>query len=226
MEEYSAFHKQNSGLTLEYTTIPYDFTDYPTYTDGDGDQRPTKALLEALTARVTKKYGKYGADHVKLLIHEDNWKSDPPGPGNGIWGTNWSYVYGTFHVQYCRWDKDNPANTFGTINHEDDHTYDALCATEIGINIAPILNVSNYDAQTTHGDRANGGKNAYHGYIRYQENAKKLKVLAPYLQAAYRKRQERHVEEIRGMQKTVINLLEKVVYLYRQLINKKDGVPR
>jgi hypothetical protein len=170
--------------------------------------------------KVTKKYGKYGTDHIKLLIHEDNWKSDPEGSG-GIWGTSWSYVFGNFNLCYDRWDKDNMANSFGTINHEDDHAYDSIIHTEIGIKIETILGIEDYDDQTTHGGRFTTLP-AYHGYIKYKENAPKLKKMAPYLQAAYKKRLERHTETINGMQKTIIGLLEQLVYLYRQRINKKS----
>ena len=226
--EYSKFHRDNSGVVFSYDLIPFDFRDYPTYSDADGDQRPTEVFLKKLTGQVSKEYGQFGTDNVKLLIHEDNWKSDPPGPNNGIWGTNWSYVYGTFHVQYCRWDADNPANTFGTLNHEDDHTYDALVKVELGINIASILGVSNYDKMTTHGGRPDDTKLAWHGYIRHKENAEKLKVLSPYLKAAYAKRLERHratrLGKITGLQNRIITLLGMLKYQLEMNRHKKDGV--
>lgn len=225
--EYKNFLRDTSGAIFTYDLIPYDFSDYPTYLDADNDERPTPAFLKSLSDRVTKEYGQFGTDNIKLLIHQDNWKSDPPGAA-GIWGTNYSYVYGTFHLQYCRWDKKNPANSFGTINHEDDHTYDALVKVELGININPILGTKYYDAETTHGDRDNGGKNALHGYIRYQENADKLRTLSPYIKAAYAKRLERHkattMGQLTSAQKTVIPLLEKLAYQLRMRLNKKDGV--
>lgn len=219
LTEYKQFHKDTSGLDLSFTTLEWDFKDYPTVPDTDGLQRPTHEFLKDMTKRVEDKLGKYATDHIKLLIHEDNWKSDQPGEGNGIWGTSWSYYYGNGNLCYDRWDKDNIANSFGTINHEDDHAYDSIIKTEIGVDINPLLGVKNYDAQTTHGGR--DVKPAYHGYIRYKENADKLKILAPYLKSAYAKRLERHVEEIKGKQRTIISLLEKVIYLYRQKLNKK-----
>lgn len=225
--EYAEFHKQTSGLTVTHDLIPFDFSTYPTYTDGDGDERPTVSFLRQLTDRVTKEYGEYGTDNVKLIIHQDNWRSDPVGP-TGIWGTAWSYVFGTFHVQYCRWDKSNPANSFGTINHEDDHSFDALIKVELGVDINPILGVTNYDKMTTHGGRPDATGTAYHGYIRYKENAGKLKVLSPYLKRAYAKRLERHnathMGKVTGLQKGIIGLLTKLKYQLAMNQNKKDGV--
>lgn len=220
LTQYTAFHKKTSGLSPTYVTIDYNFSDYPTVLDSDGDDRVTDKFMNELVAIAETRYGKYGTDNIKLLIHLDNWKSGKTATRKGIWGTNFSYKYGVYHVQYLRWDDKNIANSFGTFNHEDDHSYDALIQTEIGVDVRPILGVANYDRQTTHGQAP-----AYHSYIKYQENADKLKVLGPYLKAAYAKRLERHTEAVKGKQRTIISLLEKLVYLYKQRLNKKDGNP-
>lgn len=221
LKEYSAFHKKHSGIVLENLIEEYDFKNYPTVIDQDGDDRPTDTWVTGLKDTAEAKYGKYGFDNIILMIHQDNWKSGRTATRRGIWGTNWSYKYGPYHVQYCRFDKKNPANSFGTLNHEQDHSYDALIQTEIGVDVRPILGVKNYDQQTTH-----GGAPAYHGYIRYQENAAKLKVLAPYLKAAYQKRKERAEKDIKGTQRTIISLLEQVVYYMTRLNNQKNGNPK
>ena len=57
-------------------------------------------------------------------------------------------------------------------------------------------------------------------YIRWKDNTDALAMIAPDLRAAYQKRRTMDT------QKQVIGLLEKVVVLYRALLNKKDGVPR
>lgn len=224
-KDYKDFHKKNSGVEVTNLVLDYDFKNYPTVLDSDGDDRPTDALLRSLVALGEEKYGKYGFDHLTLEIHQDNWKSGKTATRKGIWGTNYSYRYGPYHIQYNRWDNKNLANSFGTINHEDDHAYDALILTEIGVNVNPILKVENYDRNTTHGQPI-----AYHGYVRYQENAQKLKVLSPYLIAAYAKRVKRHEEELKkqitGLQKTVVSLLEKLVYQLQQKLNQKNGNPQ
>lgn len=216
-KDYAAFIKKTTGIEVTYITMEWDFSRYPTMLDGS-IPRPTSQFLSAMCEQVEKKYGKYGSDHIELLIHEDNWQSDSD-TMKGIWGTSWSYIYGNGNLVYNRWDRDNIANSFGTRNHEIDHSFDSLIKTEIGIDINPVLGVRDYDAQTTHGGRT--VKPAYHEYIRYKENEAKLKVLAPYLQAVYKKRLERHTEAIRGMQITIIGLLEKLVYLYKQKLNQK-----
>lgn len=220
LKEYTAFLEQ-FGISPTFWTIEKDYTDYPTILDTDGDDVLRPNFLQDLANEVTAKYGDYGTDNVVTLIHEDNWKSGKTATRKGIWGTNYSYKYGKYHIQYCRFDEGNIANSFGTLNHEIDHTFDALVQVEIGVNLNPILAVQNYDKYTTHGGKPDDEIHAYHGYIRYKENEEKLKVIAPYLIAAYKKRQEKYVEAIRGKQLTIIGLLEKLVYLYKQKIYKK-----
>lgn len=215
--EYRAFIKAYTGITPSFTFIERDFTNYPTVLDSDGDDIMRPAFLHEIADEVDTTYGAYGTDNIITLIHQDNWKSGKTATRKGIWGTNYSYKYGNYHVQYCRWDKKNPANTFGTINHEQDHTYDTLVKVEIGVDVNPILGVTNYDADTTHGGKAP------HKYIRYDENAAKLKVLAPYLKAAYAKRLEKHTDSIRGKQLTIISLLEKLVELLKARRYQKNG---
>jgi len=227
--DYIAFLKKYAGLAPVFWTVPHDFSDYPTFVDTDGDSVIRPAFLQDLADKVTAHYGKDAVDNIITLIHEDNWKSGKTATTKGIWGTNYSYRFGNYHVQYCRWDKDNQTNTFGTLNHEQDHTYDALIKVELGIDINPILGLQNYDLQSTHGSK-NSALPAYHAYIRHKENADKLKVLAPYLQSAYQKRLNRHTEALRGrvvgLQKTIISLLEKLIYQLKMKQNQKNGNPK
>lgn len=228
-DEDSWFWERFAGIKPQYWVIDYDFSNYPVEPDSDGDARPTKTFLKELTDDVYKAYNKDGTDFVMLLIHEDNWRSSGElyeqfkkkhgiTKKNGIWGTNYSNVYHNYHVQYCRWDRDNLANVFGTLYHERHHALDALIATELGININPILGVTAYDRGITH-----GGEEPWR-YIRHKENTASLEKMSPYLKQALAKRQARHDEYLNGQRKTIIKLLEQVVYLYRQWINKKDGV--
>lgn len=220
ISDYSAFIKKNTGITCIFWVVDRDFTDYPTVLDTDGDDVMRPAFLKDLAKEVTAKYGDYGTDNVITLIHSDNWKSGKTADRRGIWGTNYSYRYGHYHVQYARWDAKNPANTFGTINHEIDHTFDALIRVELGVDVHPILGVSVYDTDVTHGGIAP------HKYIRYKENAAKLKVLAPYLAAAYAKRQEKHTLYIKGLQNTALGLLEQLVTLWKERLYKTNGVKK
>lgn len=223
-----AFWQKFVGVTPQYWIIDQDFTDYPVEPDYDGDARPTHSYMKILTDEVFQKYSKDGTDFVMLLVHDTNWKSSGKlfeqfkkqrgiKKEKGIWGLNQSNVYHNYHVQYCRWDK-NPVNTFGIIYHERHHALDALIATELAINVKPILEVKSYDTGITH-----GGETPWK-YIKHQENTNSLIKLAPYLQQAFKRRQDRHAEYIRGQKLTIIGLLQKLVYLYRQNLNKKDGV--
>lgn len=133
-EEDVAFWEKHIGVTPTYEVIETDYTTYPTYVDEDGDIRPTNVYLQSLNNVATKKVGDYGCDFILMLVHEDNWKSDTD-TTKGIWGTNFSYIYGKQCLDYCRWDKDNPANTFGTAYHERMHSFDAIIKVELGIDI-------------------------------------------------------------------------------------------
>lgn len=216
--EYAAFIKTNTGIDCSFWVVDRDFTDYPTVLDTDGDDVMRPDFLKDIAKEVTAKYSEYGTDNVITLIHSDNWKSGKTANRKGIWGTNYSYKYGPYHIQYCRWDAKNSANTFGTINHEIDHTFDALIQVELGININNILGVDAYDADVTHGGRSP------HEYIRYKENADKLKTIAPYLASAYRKRLEKHVAHVLGLNRTVVGLLETLLSLWKARLYKKNGI--
>ena len=194
-----------------------DYSDYPTYVDSDGDIRPTDAYLQSLTDKAVKRNGDFGYDFIMVMVHEDNWKSDTDHT-KGIWGTNYSYVFGKQCLDYCRWDRDNRANTFGTAYHERMHSMDAIIKQELGIDIAPILKVPKYDAYIVHG--AGDWE-----YIRYQENIEALAVMKPYLQEAFKKRKAKH-EEVLGLLGQVISLASQVVYLLQMRRNKKYGVTK
>ena len=193
-----------------------DYSNYPTYIDSDGDIRPTNSFLVNETDWVFNRYGKWGTDHVFILIHEDNWRSDPAGK-KGIWGTNYSNIYHGYQVHYCRYDRDNIANSLGTFYHELMHSLDALIATETGVNIAPLIPVENWDRSVVH------GQNYKFRYIRHKENIEVVDKIKPYLLTSYKNRANRHKEYV-GLMVDVVQLLQTMVVLLRQQLNRKNGV--
>jgi hypothetical protein len=215
-KEDTIFWEKYIGVTPTYEVIRTDYTTYPTFVDSDKDIRPTDAYLKSLNDIAVKRYGEFGYDFAMVMVHEDNWKSDTD-TTKGIWGTNYSYTFGKQCLDYCRWDKDNPANTFGTAYHERHHSFDAIIKQELGVNIEPILNVTGYDKSITH-----GGSFPWL-YIRHQENIDSLRIMKPYLQQAFQKRLDRHTEVL-GLMETVISLASKVIYLLKMQKNRKNGV--
>lgn len=211
-----AFWEKHIGVTPTYEVIETDYTTYPTYIDEDGDIRPTYDYLQKKTDEVVKKYGDFGTDFIMAMVHEDNWRSDTE-TTKGIWGTNYSFIYGKQCLEYCRWDKDNPANTFGTAYHERMHSFDAIIKVELSVDVNPLLGTTKYDAEIVHGGKAPWK------YIRHKENLDSLKIMKPYLQQAFAKRKERHEEVLTKMQ-TIITLATKVLYLLRMKANAKDGI--
>jgi len=218
-EEDTAFWQKYVDITPEYTVLKTEYSNYPTYVDSDGDIRPTNAYLQSLTDLVIAKNGQFGYDFIMVMVHEDNWKSDTDFT-EGIWGTNYSYAFGSQNLCYCRWDKDNRANTFGVAYHERHHSFDAIIKVELGVNIEPILDVQHYDREITH------GKGADWSYIRHKENTKSLEIMKPYLQQAFKKRKEKHDEFINGLLQTILNLATQLLYFLRKQMNAKNGIPR
>lgn len=214
----SLFWQQNLGIMPEYRMIEVDYSTYPTFTDSDGDIRPTNKYLQELNDLAIQRDGDFGTDFVMVMIHEDNWLSDTD-TTKGIWGTNYSYVFGKQCLEYCRWDRDNDANTFGTAYHERHHSFDAIIQQELGIDIRPLLGVQKYDHEITHGNNPNWK------YIRYKENLKSLAIMKPHLQNAFAKRREGE-REVLGLMEKIISLATQVIYLIKMKKNQKEGVSR
>lgn len=206
---FSNWMKQNAEIEPTFFNETRDLSDYPTRVDSSGTVRPTDAWLRSIGKDVHNRYSGEGTDHIVILIHEDNWKS------GRIWGTNWSNVYSGYQVHYCRWDRDNIANSFGTLWHEFHHSIDALCKTYEGVDVASLLDVHDWDADITH-----GGSSSF-DYIRYKENAASLIATAPYLRRAYAKRDAIYQQKV-GTMKKQIALLEQIIILLRQFFIKSN----
>lgn len=217
-KEFTALVKQYTDIVPTYFVQKQDYDVVPTEADGDGDLKPTKAYTTALIDQVSAKYGKYEVDSVVMLVHRDNWVF------KGIWGTNWSNVYYQYHVHLCRFDHKNIANSLGTLYHEWMHSLDALIATHTGVDVNDYFDetkcFAGWDLSCVHGNKTVACKETPYKYIRWKENTDALAMIAPDLRTAYQKRRTMDT------QKTIIGILEKVVVLYRALLNKKDGVPR
>lgn len=194
-----------------------DYSDYASFND-NGTQRPTTNYLKALNDQAVAKYGEWGFDFLVVMIHSDNWRSYDG--VRRIWGTNYSYIFGKQHLQYCRWDKRNAANTFGTAYHERHHALDALCMVDAGVNVNPILGVTNFDKQITHGESPDWD------YIRHKENTKSVKKIAPFIRRALDKRLERHIAMNNKKRNVLIPLLEKAVYLLKMKLNQKTSIQK
>ncbi len=217
-KEFTALVKQYTDITPTYFIERKVYTNVPTEADSDGDLKPANYWMKGLTDIVYKEYGTYGVDSVVMLVHRDNWVYD------GIWGTNWSNKYHQYHVHLCRFDNKNVANSLGTLYHEWMHSLDALIKTHTGVDINKYFKTTkcyvSYDDTCVHGNKFTGCKETTFKYIKWKDNTDALAMIAPDLRTAYQKRRTMDT------QKNIIGLLEKVVVLYRALLNKKDGVPR
>jgi len=214
LDDYADFIKTHTGIECEFYVERKDFSQVSTHVESDGDIKPTPAYRTALMKDVHNRYRDYGTDNVVMWVHEDNFLY------KGIWGQNWSYLYHKYSLQLSRWDKRNPANTFGTLNHEIMHSFDAVVSKELGIDLNKILGLE-YDKFIVHGGRPDKVNTTEWKYVRYQENTKALQIIAPYLRQAYAVRKEKHDKDI-GLMKQLVFLLTKLVGLLQLAVDKKN----
>ena len=196
LDEYSDFIKKHTDIDCTWWVERHDFSSVPTVPDEDGDLKPTREYRKELQSNVHNRYGDYGTDNILWWVHEDNFLF------KGIWGTNWSYNFYPYSLHLCRWDKDNPANTFGTLYHEQMHSFDMVIRKELGIEINEEF--IDWDSRVVHG-------NGPWDYIRYQENTKALEVIASRLKQAYDKRKETYLAPFKRVQKMIINILKRII---------------
>jgi len=85
LADYTKYLEDNAGLKPIFWTVEWNFTDYPTEIDTDGDDVMRPTFMKELSEMVELHYGKYGTDNIVTLIHEDNWKSGRTATRKGIW---------------------------------------------------------------------------------------------------------------------------------------------
>jgi len=201
LDDYADFIKEHTGIECEFYVERKDFSQVPTSPDSDGDLKPTRAYMKALEKEVHDRYRDYGTDNIIMWVHEDNFLF------RGIWGSNFSYFYHKYSTQLCRWDKDNSANTFGTLYHEQMHSFDRLVLEELKIDVNKLFGYD-WDAGAVHG----AGDWDYIGRRTGRENTEALKQIAPYVMSALKKRRAKHDKDI-GLLKKLIEVLSTLVSL-------------
>lgn len=200
LDEFSEFFEQHTGIKPEWYVEGYDFSRVPTVPDSDGDLKPTAQYRKDIETEVHKRYGDYGVDNIIMLVHEKHFTF------SGIWGSNWSYNFYKYSFQLCRWDKDNSANTFGTLYHELMHSFDTLVRKEVGGDPLNQILETDWDAMV-HG----ASPYKYIGRRTGKENTDALELAAPYLIDAFQTRKEKHFEPVKRVQKLLISLLQRIL---------------
>lgn len=228
---------EHTGITPVFFIEKTDYSSVPTETDSDGDVKPTLAYRKNMADEVFKRYQEFGTDHIIMLVHKDNWVF------KGVWGTNWSNLFHSYHFEMCRYDHDNMVNSFNTLVHEVLHSTDALIKTTVGVDINPIVEtflrkkytnkkeiIAYLDSKKFDWDRdlVHGNLTPPFGYIgraRTEWEATVgliLKQINHHIRASYSKRYKLYLENISLMEK-LISVAEKYLVLYRAVYNKKDG---
>lgn len=199
LDDYAEFIEENSGVKPIFWLQRKDFSSVPTSPDSDGDLKPTRQYRQTLANEVYSQYGTYGTDNIIMWVHEDNFLF------KGIWGVNYAYSHYKYCFQLCRWDKDNPANTFGTLFHEQMHSFDAVVKYETGFNVDTLFNF-HWDS-IVHG----AGQWEYIGRRTGRENTDALQAIRSHLQRAYKNRLDKHFAPLRTVQMRIITQLRLLI---------------
>lgn len=207
---YTRFIEKHTGIK------PVFYVEEQSYekTPKDGD-RIEKSFLKEMTDDIYERYNEFGVDHVIVLVHYDNWVFP------GIWGTNWSNVFHSYHVSLCRWDQ-KQANSFGTLYHEMLHSFDALIYTMIGVDVSKEMGID-WDKFIVHGGRPDKEGTTRWEWVNYKQNTEALEYVAPWLRDSYEKRRSLHEEHI-SLYKKLISIAQKLIVLLRKQQAIKDGV--
>lgn len=207
MAEFSLIYT-TVGITPVFHLEDFDYSHYPVVNHSGDAQIIDKQWLRKQTDAVYARWAEE-VDHVVFLIHEDNWRLD------GVWGWNLSGLYNGYQVQICRFDRDNNANSLGTLYHEVHHSHDAMVSIYLGKRVEPIVGVRDWDDDVTH------GAHKHWKYIRHRENTLSVAMIAPLLQKAYKKRVDIFNTKV-SMMRRIINLAEQVIVLQRALLAKRN----
>jgi hypothetical protein len=217
MLQVESVYKENADIGITWHTEEQDFTTYPKeiyYGTFEGIDRK---WLATRCADIYKRWAEE-VDQVVFLVHSDNWNL------NGVWGWNMSYGYSGYGVQQVRFaDVENHTtarnvrNSAGTLYHELHHDHDAFIFNYTGKRVEEVVKVKNWDDEVTHGE------STAWAYIRtVNDNTASIKAIAPLLREALAKRRAIFDTKV-GRLRRIVQLLEQVVVLQRQLISRQRG---
>jgi len=210
LKQFRAIFKDNSGVIVQEEIEELDYTHVEGANRTYFDSLPYGFIKKNVDIVHKKDAGRY--DHIVFWVHRDNWINQSP--NKKVWGENFSNFFKDYHVEICRFDNKNLANSLGTLWHEFHHALDALVETELGIKVEKIINVNSWDTDITH-----GGGSAW-SYIRHTENTDSLKYIGPMVKQAYEARKERYIKTKISMLLKVVQLAKEVLRLRRVLLNK------
>jgi len=177
---------------IDYTVEEKDYSSISYENYYDGYYGISESVISAEMARINYEYGSK-FDQVVYLIHEDKWlpaseelqeEAGITGASDNLWGWNLSYAYQGYECQQVRWDSENPANTFGTLNHEHTHSFDSYIYRKLGTVIEKSLGIKDFDKEVVHGK---GDDYTYIGRKDGRENGEVLGKLEKQLETAWAK---------------------------------------
>lgn len=173
---------RTAGIDMHTTIEERHFDKLPFEEYWGGNRGVKKSFLRVLAKHIGLMYGPRAFDHVVLLVHDENWTPKE----DGIWGWNTAGADNGMEIQQVRFDPHNPANTLGTLYHENMHAHDQFVYRLIGERIERTVGVRDWDRDVVHGEHER------FAYIRHKENTDALMQIGPALRRAHDKRELRH----------------------------------
>ena len=209
--QFIDIYDETAGITPIFSHETKNFETYPKVAEAEGDEHITDAYLKSTAKEVYDRLGD-SIDTLVIWIHRDNWNLE------GIWGTAYANIYSGYNVLVCRFDNKNLANALGTLYHESMHPHDSFIQRYLSVNINSLGRWGSWDKHVVHGGRPDQVGKYKWGYIRHMENQDALAYIAVYLRQAYAKR------HTIASKRSLVNVLTKLVFAYKALINRKSTV--
>jgi hypothetical protein len=205
LAEVASLYKDYASLDIKWTIEDFDYTNAEASTTNDHFDSYSQRWLREECKKVYKKYAE-DIDHVIFLVHEDKFEFKLP-DGRNLWGENFSNIFSGYQVQICRYDKNNQANTVGTIYHEMHHSHEAFTYKYTGKDVEKMLG---YDW-----DRITHGTIHDWKYIRYKENARSLTYIGPLMHEAVAARRKLWNQKKLGYLTQILALSQQLITLLR-----------
>jgi len=210
-------YQKNADVKITWHIEDFDFSSYPKEIYSGSFEGMKRDWIATQCAAIYRRWAEE-IDEVVFLVHSDNWNL------NGVWGWNMSAVYSGYGVQQVRFaqvathtDARNVNNSAGTLYHELHHDHDAFIFNYTGKRIEPLAGVADWDKDVTHGGAVGWD------YIRLvEDNPTSLQLIGPLLKEAIKKRRSIFDRKV-GTMRQIIQILERVVVLQRELISRQRG---
>lgn len=200
-----------SGLDLVWDYEVRDFTGikFVSYNNVPGDLGVDFSYISNLAKECKQKYAEQ-YDNLVLVIDKDNWQAINP-----IGGWNMGIFYSGYQVEQVKL-VDSDEWIYKIFSMEIFHAMDNFVKAELNIDLSSYLGVLDFDEDVVH-----GRKNPPYQAFEYDLAISQIGSL---LVKCFEKRNLRYQKYIND-QMTIIDLLKRLLVLYRQLLKLRGITP-